>query len=199
MSKEKEPNPSAVTVEGDEKDKEKLHAQTILRPTVQAAATIQSIEDKVSINALITELSDQAQQVIGGDMKRAEVMLLSQAHTLDSLFGGFARKSHDTEHLEHLKVHMNLALKCQNQCRMTLEALAEIKNPKPYIQNNKAQYQQVNNGVAPNNETITRAHAEKSKQSNELLEDTGHEQQWVDTGTPEEAIRDDKELEALGE
>jgi len=100
--------------------------------------------------------------------------------------------------------YMRLALKAQGQCRATLETLAAIKNPQPYIQNNKAQYQQVNNGTAPsegNNQTSTRthAHAEKNPENtNGLLEDKTHEQEWLDTGAPETASGNDKELETVG-
>jgi hypothetical protein len=42
------------------------------------------------------------------------------------------RKGHSSEYVDHLKAYFNIALKAQNQCRMTLETLSEIKNPKPY-------------------------------------------------------------------
>jgi hypothetical protein len=75
----------------------------------------------------------------------------------------------------------------------TVETIAEIKNPRPYIQNNRAEYQQVNNGADSNSKTNTRtyAHTEKSFSTNELLEDKTHEQEWMDTRTPQEAIRND--------
>lgn len=87
---------------------------------------------------------------------------------------------------------MRLALKAQSQCRNTIEALAEIKNPKPYIQNNRAQYQQVNNG----NQSLVRG--QNPNDANKLLEDNSYEQEWMDTGTPQEASENDKELETLG-
>ena len=40
--------------------------------------------------------------------------------------------------------------------------------------------------------------AENSKSTNELLEDQTNDQQWLDTGAPEAAGRNDKELEAVG-
>lgn len=46
-----------------------------------------------------------------------------------------------------------MALKAQAQCRATLEALAEIKNPRPVAfvkqANISGEHQQVNNGVQP--------------------------------------------------
>lgn len=62
-----------------------------------------------------------------------------------------------------------------------------------YIQNNRAEYQQVNNGTASNSDTSTRppARVEKTFSTNELLEDKIHEQEWLDTRTQTEAIRSD--------
>ncbi|MGH8646968.1 MAG: hypothetical protein ACREX4_21935 [Gammaproteobacteria bacterium] len=63
---------------------------------------------------------------------------------------------------------MQLALKAQNQCRQTLAALAEIKNPRrtTFIgQQNNATNQQVNNVGGPSE---TRKNPETRE--NELLE-----------------------------
>lgn len=216
MSKKKKPtkrNAKAVEVSmpENEKEQEKFLAQTYLRPTVLAAATIKGQypnEDQININALIEELGKQVSNVHEGNLGRAEAMLITQAHTLDALFAELAMRSRMNmgEYMHAAEKYMRLALKAQSQCRTTLETLAEIKNPKPYIQNNKAQYQQVNNGsVASNGDnnranTRTRARAgKKLKSTNGLLEDKTNEQQWLDAGTPETASGDDKELETVGE
>jgi hypothetical protein len=51
----------------------------------------------------------------------------------------------NAEYLSGLQVNSKIALKAQNQCRQTLAALAEIKNPKrtTFIKN-AAQNQQIN-------------------------------------------------------
>ena len=131
-------------------------------------------------------------------------MLASQAVALDSIFISMAlrAKVNMGEYMNAAEKYMRLALKAQGQCRATLETLAAIKNPQPYIQNNKAEYQQVNNGTIPfegNNQTNTRTHAGKnSKDANGLLEDKTHEQEWLDTGAAETAGGNDKELETVG-
>lgn len=183
-------------------DRAKAIAQTILRPSVQAARTIQTYDRLADsdINALADSLVEQVNLVNKGDLRRAEAMLISQAQALDTLFGEFARKANGCEYVSSLKTYMNIALRSQSQCRATLEALAEIKNPRPYIQNNRAQYQQVNNGAqsgtqTPLNEDAARAE-EKPKSTNGLLED--HTNEWMDTGTPDTPSRIDKELEAVG-
>ncbi len=101
-------------------------------------------------------------------------------------------KLHEGGSLGVVKAFANIAFTAQRQCRTTAEALADIKNPKPYIQHNKAQYQQINNGASE-----PRAREEKSKQANELLEDKSDE--WMDTGAPETAGRNDKKMETVGE
>jgi hypothetical protein len=80
---------------------------------------------------------------------------------------------------------MRMAMKAQNQCRMTLETLATIKNPpvvfaKQANINNGGQ-QQVNNGAGPPQAGQVHAHAAKSQAApTELLE--ASDVQWLDTG-----------------
>lgn len=57
------------------------------------------------------------------------------------------------EYLKQFQAYLGLALKAQAQCRATLEALAEIKNPRPMAFVKQANIsggpQQVNNGMHP--------------------------------------------------
>ena len=91
-----------------------------------------------------------------------------------------------------------LALKAQAQCRATLEALAEIKNPRPVSFVKQANIangpQQVNNGST---HAGTHAHAEKSTGTkNELLE---HQHgNYLDAGAQGTAGGADTHLEAVG-
>tara|TARA_B100001989_G_scaffold243571_1_gene211409 strand:- start:3629 stop:4264 length:636 start_codon:yes stop_codon:yes gene_type:complete len=194
--KKRDPNCLAIVCEPHDKDK--ATAQKYLCPEVLAGASIKSQyknDDDIDVNHLVIELTAQSKLVHEGDLKRAESMLISQAHTLDSLFAELLSRSRMNmgEYMNAAEKYMRLALKAQSQCRTTLEALAEIKNPKPYIQNNKAQYQQVNNGTLE-----PHAHGGNLKQANELLEDKTNEQESLDAGTPQATSRDDKELEAVG-
>lgn len=84
----------------------------------------------------------------------------------------FSRRALNQEYQNNLESFFAMAMKAQNQCRMTLEALAAMKNP-PVIFAKQANiahgHQQVNNGTAPH--PVSHAHAEKnSASSNELLE-----------------------------
>ena len=89
---------------------------------------------------------------------------------------------------------MRMALKTQNQCRMTLETLSNIKNP-PVIFAKQANFsgglQQVNNGVP-----ASRAEENQNLQS-KLLTELPHE--TLDTGRTGEAVPVNSEMEALGQ
>lgn len=143
----------------------------------------------------LLSLKRKAERVTGGDTKDMETILISQAVALDAIFTRLSLRAHNCfgQYMNAGEKYLRLALKAQSQCRATLESLAEIKNPRPYIQNNRAEYQQVNNGAIRNSETSTRApaHAEKTFSTNELLEDKTHEQEWLDTRAQTEAIRSD--------
>ncbi len=125
-------------------------AAKLSNPEVQAAATMQLFDTGLNINAIAKELSDQVGAVNGGDMKRAEAMLVSQAHTLDTIFNNLMRSAKNQSQLLQYETHMRLALKAQTQCRATLESLAKIKNP-PIVYAKQANFangpQQVNNGT----------------------------------------------------
>ena len=98
-------------------------------------------------------LTAKAEAVHGGDLREAETALISQATVLQALFLELTRRAglNMGEHLDATETYMKLALKAQNQSRMTLETLAAIKNP-PIVYAKQANFangpQQVNNGVA---------------------------------------------------
>jgi len=89
---------------------------------------------------------------------------------------------------------MRMALKAQNQCRMTLETLSNIKNP-PVIFAKQAKisqgHQQINNGLP-----ASRAEEIKN-QPNKILTELPNE--TLDTGRTVTASPVNSELEALGE
>lgn len=151
---------------------ERLTARAISQPEVRASAIIQEFHgESLNVNAMVNELREQVAEVQRGDMKRPEAMLVAQAHALDALFCSLARRSHansNAGYLDAAERYLRLALKAQSQCRTTVEALAEIKNPRPVAFVKQANIahgpQQVNNGVS-----AARA-GEIANPSNELLE-----------------------------
>lgn len=156
-------------------------ARELSRPAVQAAATIQALQgDAFEVNALARELSEQIGKVNGGDLRRAEGMLIAQAHTLDKLFGYLTLRAHRNmgDYLQAAETYLRLALKAQSQCRATIETLAAIKNP-PIVYARQANVttgpQQINNGTGGPSRAreIGNQQSQLSGASNELLPNPG--------------------------
>ena len=187
---------SVVVLSQKDENPDDATARTLTRPEVQAAATIQKWEGgNHEVNALARELTAQVVAVNGGDLLRAEGMLIAQAHTLDALFNNLARRAHGQEYLHQYETYMRLALKTQSQCRATLETLAAIKNPPSVAFVRQANIasgpQQVNNGIPAS----SRAREIESAQS-KLLE--AHYGERLDTGTEGAAIGADPQLATVG-
>lgn len=187
LAKFPEPKPEALAV-----------AAMALRPSANAAAVVHEYGKpfgEQDMGALAEQLAASIEQVQGGEMKRCEAMLMGQAHALQSIFMNFSRRALNQDYQKHLESFFRMALKAQNQCRMTLETLANIKNP-PVVFAKQANIangpQQVNNGIpAP-------AHAEKTiDQSNELLEAQHGER--LDTRTAGETAGLDPAMATVGE
>lgn len=180
----------------DQKREEQL-ADMQLEGVLSSTQVIATYEPngKVDATETLMALKRKTNRVINGKTEDMEALLMSQAVALDAIFTKLSLRAYSNfgHYIDAGDKYLRLALKAQSQCRATLESLSEIKNPRPYIQNNRAEYQQVNNGTVLNSKTNTptHAHAEKSFLTNELLEDKTHEQEWLDTRTPTEAIRSD--------
>ena len=115
-----------------DEDPDKAIARTLTRPESLAGAVIQQFDGgNHGIKALVEELALQIEAVNRGDLSRPEAMLFAQAHTLSELFTSLARRAAAVEYLNQYETYMRFALKAQSQCRATLEALAEMKNPRP--------------------------------------------------------------------
>ena len=178
-------------------------AKTVLRPTVQAAATLKAYGTAygdLDLAGLIEALSAQTQATTEGDLSRAEAMLTAQAHTLDSIFNNLARLAINAEYVDNLDRYLKLALRAQSQCRATWEALSTIKNPPVmgYVrQANIAHgHQQVNNApVGDGSRECARAR-ENPNAPNKLLEQSDGER--LDTGTTNTAGGADTPMEAVG-
>lgn len=156
----------------------------------------------IDFTAYASELRKQADAVIAGDTASIETMLMTQANTLDMMFNHLARKAFNAEYLNQADAHLRHAMKAQAQCRATLEALAEIKNPRAVAfvkQANIAHgHQQVNNGSAPGAVADSCARAQESDvaQSNELLEH--HHGERLDIRATRKTSGSDPTLEAVG-
>jgi hypothetical protein len=158
---------------------DKLTARALSQPEVRAARTIQRFEgNSLDINACADELRELVAEVQASGMKRPEAMLVAQAHTLDALFSSLALRSHANSregYLDPADRYMRLALKAQSQAVRTLEALGELKNPRPVTfvrQANVAHNQQVNNGMPSQAGNFENQQNKLSGETYELLPDS---------------------------
>jgi hypothetical protein len=191
----------AACLSANEKPDDAL-ARTITRPEVQSGALIQALEqENYEVNAVIRQLEAQTAAVQSGDLKRGEAMLTAQAHALDALFGNLARRAArnlNAGHRDACEQYLRLAFKAQAQCRVTWEAIAEIKNPRPVAFVKQANIahgpQQVNNGPAP---AALSSRAEQTENPpSKLLESENGKR--MDTGTASAPGRANQELEIVG-
>ena len=179
--------------------------EIVTSPTLQNAVGVFSwggFAGEPDLGELIKDMRECVTKVQAGDMRSVEAMLYGQAMTLQTIFTSLARKAQAQEYLKQFQVNLSLALKAQAQCRSTLEALAEIKNPRPVSFVKQANIangpQQVNNGMPASSAQYAQAHAhagENASLQNELLE---HQHgNYLDTGAQGTAGGADPHLEAV--
>ena len=177
--------------------------QLLLMATAQNAVAMElwgKYAGDIDLGELVTDLQKKAETIQDGNMKPVEAMLYGQAMALQTIFTNLARRSamNAGEYIDAADKYMRLALKAQSQCRATLETLAEIKNPMPYIkQANIANGpQQVNNGKSTQ---YAQAHAPAGNSQtlqNELLEHQHGD--TLEFGTTGQTVGADTHLEAVG-
>lgn len=150
---------------------------------VNAAAVVQQYAaqpfgPELDLESTVLALTESMDQVTGGEMKTAEAMLMGQAMALQAMYVHMARRVLQQPSQKHLEGFFAMALRAQNQCRMTIETLGELKHPRQVAfvrQTNVAGgHQQVNNGRSGTHfDASTRAGArarEKESQPSKLLE-----------------------------
>lgn len=158
----------------DKKDMKEGYAKVALSPSVHAGAVVGQYgsmlfgKDNMDVNCLDKALKESTEAINNGDMKAVEAMLYGQAVALQTMFTNLSMRADCQQgRLDNIEALLKLAFKAQNQCRMTLETLSNVKNP-PVVYARQANItsgpQQVNNGLT---------HAtEKTITQNELLEDS---------------------------
>jgi len=158
--------------------------------------------DELEVTDLMGELRKAADEVSGGDLSRVEKMLAHQALALDAIFNNMAQRSARQETFKGIEVLMRLALKAQAQSRATVEALAEIKNPRPVQFVKQANMttgpQQVNNayaGASAHSGIHSCAENSQSEQSKLLEASDGN---YLDTRAQGAASRVNQTVEAVG-
>ena len=144
---------------------------------------------KCDISTTIEGLLAEIDKIKGGDLSSIEAMLYAQALALQTIFTSMALQASTETGFKLYTAKLTFALKAQAQCRTTLEALAEIKNPRPVQFVKQANMsngpQQVNNTYAPQ-AAINGAGNIESEQS-KLLEADHHG--YLDTSTQGATVR----------
>lgn len=192
----------------DKPDEANALAVLALHPSANAAVVIQEFGKTfgdLNLGALVDGVSAGVSAMQSGDLGQAESMLFAQAQALQSIFMNFSRRALRQDYQPNLEAFLRMALKAQNQCRMTLETLANIKNPPVVIARqaniNNGGQQQVNNGGVPTGaqgsaRARARTCAKNQPERTELLE--GGNGEWLDAGAQGSASGADSHLEALG-
>jgi hypothetical protein len=191
----------AVTIAVKEGEDEALVTAKVMAGPLVGNAFAMSIFTEgtlgeLPLDSLSRAMTANADRVKLGDMTDIEATLVSQATVLNALFADLVRRSAiniNACHLEAGERFLKLGFKAQNQCRMTIETLALLKNPPVFVrQANVAHGRQVvNNGII----SPSRA-GEKQNAPNELLE--SDIEQPLDTGTPGSAGGGNSALAAVG-
>lgn len=172
----------AATDEAEKAEHEKIKAAINLSSEFNAAAVIEVYSKSVfgeqqgGLMEVCNGLNNAIEKVWDGDMKRCEAMLLSQAIALQSIFTNLSRRAISQDYLKEMDAHLRLGLKAQAQAVRTIEALAEMKNPRSVAfvkQANIANNQQVNNGQVSQAGSFENQQSKLSEATYELLENTG--------------------------
>lgn len=161
-------------------DMQAAATRMLIGPLASARLAVQLAEKQSGGTFNVAPFADAlvraAKLVNSGNMDDVEATLVNQATALNVMFGelGSVAISNMDKHPETAERFFRMAMKAQNQCRMTLETLSNMKNP-PVIyarQTNIAHGpQQVNNGLMPSTTHVGEIPNPPSK----LLE-RGHEQ-----------------------
>lgn len=147
-----------------EEQRSAARAKAMTDGLIESAALVYSFSGSdVQTEHVRDWMTEAASDVHNGDLKRAETLLISQSLALNSIFGHYAREAASAGYVDKAERLMRMALRAQNQSRMTLETLATIKNPLngAYVRqaNVAGGHQQVNNGTPP-----TRTHESRPAQ-----------------------------------
>jgi hypothetical protein len=199
------PKKVAQIVECEKPDEARALADLALRPSVNAALVLRAYSTPVGeldTAALALSLSEEVNNLWAGDMKRAEAMLITQAQALQGMFMHLARRAANQDQMKHYESFFRMGLKAQNQCRMTLETLALLKNPpvvfaKQANINNGGQQQVNNGGAPPSTPARTGTHAQETKSDQPELLEANHGQR-LDTRAQGQASGADPILATVG-
>lgn len=138
----------------ESQSKEDALAEFLLSPSMIGASIIDAYKkniqgDDLDFAMAVNALRQSTETIHQGDIKKVEAMLMCQANALEVMFSYLARKALAQQYFNQYQANVQLALKAQNQCRKTLQALIQLKQPNQtsFIKqtNISSGHQQVNN------------------------------------------------------
>ena len=203
--------PRKATAKTPQKAEQSADRTNVAKVALSASANAAVIVSRYGHNLGVTNddaqtlyetLSRTVTATVAGDMAHMEAMLVSQAHALQAISTRMTMLAADQDLMSHWQAFMSVALKAQNQCRMTIESLSAIKNPPAVFARqaniNNGGQQQVNNGVqAPLSRSPS--HAQQSiSLPNELLEDSTNGRTQLDPRAAATAGRANQNMETVG-
>jgi hypothetical protein len=179
----------------NEQEKLQSHTKNATSPVFRNAITgwewARRDLGKLDLKTVFDELAAQAKAVNDGDLKKCEAMLVAQVNSLDVIYAELARISLVNVrggYLDAADRYLRLGFKAQSQCRATVEALAELKNPRQVAFVKQANIaggnQQVNNApLTSPSDMRARTEENKSRPNKLLLERTNATVDIGGTGT----------------
>jgi hypothetical protein len=150
----------------------------------------------VSLADTVTAMSAASKKVNANDLSDIEATLANQAVALSSIFANLSNRAklNVAEYPQAFEMYMKLALKAQNQARMTLETLANVKNPPVVF----AKQANINNGGQQQvNNTLHAPATENENRPSKILEQSI--EQRMDTGTQSQTGAGNSTVEAMAE
>jgi hypothetical protein len=192
-------NPNHITIDCEEGEDVNLATTRLLmgprlsNAHVATAFAKAQLGRELDLASAVASLDEVTKRVKANDMSDVEATLICQATTLNSMFCELSRRAAANmwEHIEASERYMRMALKAQNQCRMTLETLSNIKNP-PVIYAKQAN---ISNGPQQVNNHPYAHTGEKQNQPIKVLEQSN--EQRVDSPAQSKAGDCNSELEAM--
>lgn len=139
-------NPDSVSGRTEKEKRANIGLAPLFKAAVTSKAYAPAIGEQ-DLAAVLERLGEISSRVVSGETKDVESMLAAQALTLDSIFHKLALQAERNigQYPKATDLYLRLALKAQNQCRATVETLANLKSPKQYInQTNVAGAMQIN-------------------------------------------------------
>jgi len=201
-------NPEHLTLKMDIEDKRtkaEFMVDTLLEcGNITNANLIKSFHlyKELDLDACVRTVKATAKKVNEGNNADLEGMLSSQAMALNSVFTSLATRANNANLMPHMETYMRFALKAQNQCRATIDTLAQIKNPRHTVITKQAN---ISNGPQQVNNTLNQITEQESKISknsetgqNKLLSHEQAESPNMDTRPESQTSGDNPAMATMG-